>query len=704
MAEYPIWRGWGLWDRLGRSLRQSFRSLRLSKEAKRVWGRYESLRTGIAKAGLESPAAQQNLAWQIAVDTLQVLLPYEPDIPLLPYMVPTATCLHRLLAEEGYFVASLAPEDVAKLSRSELWELDDDLKHCQRVLADLAGLQAELTAMLLPIITPIYRQAPSLFAYQEQAAGIEFKAPLLEVLGDLSELVELAVLQVLAKHDHGQATFPYLSQRLQYNLAIASGLAPSSKLPEKALKLPNKAPGQSSPKLVRSYLGGTALSELFSVQVPIPLPPDTRFEHHMIVAGSGHGKTQTLQYLIDHDLKAVERGEASLVVIDSQTDLIDNISKLAVFAPGGILADKLCLIDPTDVQYPVALNLFDVGLKRMDSYSLLEQERLQNNILELYDFVLGSLLEAGMTQKQSVIFRYITRLLLHIPNATIHTLRELLEEGGAENYQSYIRELQGTARSFFDNEFNGKEFTATKKQVLRRLYGILENQTFERMFSHPKAKLDLFSELNAGKVILINTAKDLLKENGTQIFGRFFIALIAQAAQERAVLPKNQRMPTLVYIDEASEYFDQNIGVILNQARKYNIGMVTATQYLSQMDSKLQDGMMSNTAIKFAGGVSAKDGRALAAEMRTDPALIEGQEKLTFAAFVKGVTKRAVSIKVPAGVMEKRPRMNDGQRQALRQLMREKYAVHYSKAMAGQSGKPEPEEPPDDTGEPMDWD
>jgi hypothetical protein len=60
------------------------------------------------------------------------------------------------------------------------------------------------------------------------------------------------------------------------------------------------------------------------------------------------------------------------------------------------------------------------------------------------------------------------------------------------------------------------------------------------MFSHPRSKLDLFAEMNAGKVILINTAKDLLKETGTEIFGRFFIAMIAQAAQERAVLPEGR--------------------------------------------------------------------------------------------------------------------------------------------------------------------
>jgi hypothetical protein len=37
--------------------------------------------------------------------------------------------------------------------------------------------------------------------------------------------------------------------------------------------------------------------------------------------------------------------------------------------------------------------------------------------------------------------------------------------------------------------------------------------------------------MNSGKVILINTAKDLLKRDGSAILGRFFIALITQATQ-----------------------------------------------------------------------------------------------------------------------------------------------------------------------------
>jgi hypothetical protein len=432
------------------------------------------------------------------------------------------------------------------------------------------------------------------------------------------------------------------------------------------------------------------LARLFDGAIPFTIPTRTRFEHHHIVAGSGHGKTQTLQYLIANDLPAVGSGQASIIVLDSQGDLIRTISQLKCFAPGEPLHDRICIIDPSDVEYPVSLNLFDVGIERLQYYPMLERERLTNSILELYDFVLGSLLSAEMTQKQNVIFRYVTRLMLHIPDATIHTLRELMEPGSEKKFAPYIATLTGTARQFFETEFSSREFNDTKKQVLRRLWGILENQTFERMFSHPRSKLDLFSEMNSGKVILINTAKDLLKETGTEIFGRFFIALIAQAAQERATLPEAKRLPTFVYIDEAADYSDRNIGLILSQARKQKIGMVLAHQYLGQLDPKLQEAFGANTAIKFAGGVSNKDARALAPMLGCTPEFIESQPKGSFAASVRGLTTTALPLRFELGTMEKLPRMSKSERNALQQEMRRRYAVHYLEG--AQAAHPVPEQ------------
>jgi hypothetical protein len=274
--------------------------------------------------------------------------------------------------------------------------------------------------------------------------------------------------------------------------------------------------------VVEAYLQGTRLKALFDLRTPFEIPDATRFEHMHVVAGSGHGKTQTLQYFIGKDLAHVARGDRTVVVIDSQGDMIRAILAAKLLPP-----ERIVLIDPEDIDWPVALNLFSVGQERLAQYTALDRERLSNSIIELYDYVLGSLLSAGMTSKQNVVFRYVTRLMFHIPDATIHTLRELMEPGGAKKYQAHIDKLDATAKRFFETEFDSREFTSTKQQVLRRLYGVLENQTFERMFSHPQSKFDMFTEMNKGKLILINTAKSLLKEQGTEVFGRFFIALIA---------------------------------------------------------------------------------------------------------------------------------------------------------------------------------
>ena len=437
---------------------------------------------------------------------------------------------------------------------------------------------------------------------------------------------------------------------------------------------------------VDAYLSGTRLVDLFRLRTPFEIPAELRFEHMHIVAGSGHGKTQTLQYLIAKDLPEVAAGKKSAVVIDSQGDLIGNILRAKMFEP-----EQIVLINPEDIAYPVSLNLFSVGLDRLEGYTPLERERLTNSIIELYDFVLGSLLSAGMTAKQSVVFRYVTRLMFHIPDATIHTLRDLMEPGGTEKYRAHIEKLDGTPRRFFETEFDSKEFASTKTQVLRRLYGVLENQTFERMFANPQSKFDMFTELNAGKLILINTSKSLLKEQGTEIFGRFFVALIAQAAQERAVLRAQDRLPAMIYIDEAQDYFDANIGVILSQARKYRVGMVMAHQYLGQLSNGLQEAFEANTSIKLAGGVSARDARTLSSQMHATPELIQQQPKGSFATYLRGLTNRAVPIAFPFFELENLPRTTKEERAAILQHSRDAYAEPWDPK--ADHSKPEPPDP-----------
>lgn len=594
-----------------------------------------------------------------------------------PQFVPVVQFIMEVMDYEDLFVLpSFDPKETR--NTSQWWELRDQLYRQRKLFSDFDQSCDAVRILTCAVFDELWKACPSLLS-EDDTEGIKVPGDLLHLLGSAGGVVHRLADFVFSSDFKEAGVFDKLRPTLEYNLIIASGGNPAD--PKAFTQRPKyaKESGIRDPeRLVKAYLGGTPLASVFDQSVSFTIPTRTRFEHHHIVAGTGHGKTQTLQYMMADDIRAVERSGRSVVVLDSQGDLIHNISNLAVFAPGGAMHDRLVIIDPTDVEYPVSLNLFDVGQERLSGYAPLERERLTNSILELYDFVLGTLLDAQMTQKQAVIFRYVTRLLLHIPNATVHTLLQLMESKAEDRFAPHIAKLSGSARHFFDTEFSSREFEQTKRQVSRRLWGILENQTFERMFSHPKSKLDLFSEMNAGKVILINTAKDLLKESGTEIFGRFFIALIAQAAQERAVLPAKDRMPTMVYIDEAADYFDRNIGIILSQARKYKVGMVLAHQYLGQLTPSLQEAFAANTSIKFAGGVSAKDARILAQGMYCEPQLLESQPKLSFAAHVRGVTPQAVPLQFPYGLMEKLPRMSKPERYEVQQRMRERYATHYS--------------------------
>jgi hypothetical protein len=647
----------------------------------------------VRAAHLASPFAQPDIVERVH----NAIATEVGEIVTLPSYLPLGEALDKamralLVQETTIFTLPDMRWDVATLSMKEQVDLRRFLRAKEHFLGNRDRVLEILALTLGNVFGGVLNELPPI----EGADNETLKIPLLALLPNVGDIVERITGTVLDEAVINVGLFRGLQDRLYDNACRASGIDPhsDSKRPIVTARESELPPEE----LIDAYLSGTPFRDLLLTPVPFVIPEQARFEHHWIVAGTGHGKTQTLQALICRDLEAVANGAASIVVIDSQGDLIKNVAGLKVFAEGQPLDGKLVLIDPTDIEYPVQLNLFSLGTERLDSYSKLDRERLLNSIIELYDFVLAALLGAEMTSKQDIVFRFVTRALLHIDNATVHTLLELMEPGGDQKYQEQISKLSGTARSFFANEFNSSQFKDTRRQVLRRLYGILENQTFERMFSHPKNKLDIFKEMNSGKVILINAAKDLLKQNGTEVFGRFFIALIAQAAAERATLKPEQRLPTFVYIDECQDYIasDSNFTTILEQARKQKVGLIVAHQYLTQLSQGILDSLHANTSIKFAGGVSDRDAHALARNMRTKPEFLESQTKGSFAAYVRNFTPNAVSLRIPFLQLEDQERMTPEEAATVRDRMRAQYAVPFAEAQQADSRAAQATSEPED--------
>ncbi len=196
------------------------------------------------------------------------------------------------------------------------------------------------------------------------------------------------------------------------------------------------------------FLAGTPFEGILATPLSVAIPQAARTSHQWIVAGTGAGKTTALQYFIANDLERAARGECSIVILDSQRQLVEELWGLKLFAPGEPLDGKLCILDAADIEYPIALNLFDMRLDRLAALSALDRERITNSALEMYDFIIGSLLQAEMTSRQSTLFHFVTRALFAIPEATIHTFHDILKNGPAK-YQRYIDTLDPTERDFF---------------------------------------------------------------------------------------------------------------------------------------------------------------------------------------------------------------------------------------------------------------
>jgi hypothetical protein len=424
----------------------------------------------------------------------------------------------------------------------------------------------------------------------------------------------------------------------------------------------------------------------------LTFPLEARFEHTHIVAGTGHGKTQLLQMLILDDIMALKEGKGSLMVIDSQADLLKNILNLAVMAD---IKDRIILIDPYDVDHPPALNLFDFGLDRITQYSAVEREQLLNSAVSMYEYLFGALLGAELTARQGMIFRYLARLLMVVPGATIHTFREFIQN--PETTIPYYNRLDPNTRLFFETEFSQRKYDETRQQIVTRLWIVLSNNILARMFTSEKNSINFFEAMNRGSLVLVYTAKAILKQEGCELLGRFCLALIAQATQERANIPEDKRRATFVYIDEAHDYFDESLEQMLTQARKNRVGLVISHQSLSQLDMKLREILMGNTSIKLVGGVSADDTQRFAREFKCAPELFAEAKKTdsltTFICSIKNQPPASI-LSVPLLRMEKEPKISDKDYNEIVENNRKLYCtrrVEEPIKVADKSPLPEPE-------------
>ncbi len=202
--------------------------------------------------------------------------------------------------------------------------------------------------------------------------------------------------------------------------------------------------------------------------------------------------------------------------------------------------------------------------------------------------------------------------------------------------------------------------------------GMLRNPTFRRMFLNERGKFNMATELQEPKVILINSDLEFLRHDACQLFGRFFIAQLLQAAEMRG----ESALPVFCYIDECQDYIanDDNAAKLMDKARKRKVGMIFAHQRLQNIESSNVRDALANVGVRFAGG-NETDAQYLSRIFRCEPEFIASKTRGTFACFVRRQTQQAIEVRVPPDALESMERMTASEYAQIQAQMRARYAA-----------------------------
>ncbi len=378
----------------------------------------------------------------------------------------------------------------------------------------------------------------------------------------------------------------------------------------------------------------------FTLKISVPVPTALRMEHHWVCAKTRWGKSQFIEEMFLKDLKT----GASIIVMDSQTTLLPRLSRI-------VPPDRLIYIDPA--LYAPSLKLFDFG-----------SEQHIYRTMASFKFLINGIMGSNLTGKQELLFDSMVQLLAHQDNPTLILLAQML---GQANLSSHVGKLSDDDASFFTTEYS--HYKDTREEVRRRIRQLVRIPLFKQMFAEAEPKIDLHQAMQEGKVILIETNKDLLAGDLYTTFGSIFLTALYHAVQSR---PRDS-LPCLVYIDEFHEYLKANghiVEAFLDQAAKRNVGFVLLHQRLSHLSDTVYSALLANAGIKMFGRNDA-DEKTFASILKTDVDTISSLSRGQFAIR----TQNTGLFRVRFGLLEKEPPVSEERYQSIIADMKERYGA-----------------------------
>lgn len=328
-----------------------------------------------------------------------------------------------------------------------------------------------------------------------------------------------------------------------------------------------------------------------------------RATHAYVIGASGSGKTKFLEFLIRQDIAT----GAGVGVIDPHGDLTEDLKgflacRAACSGDTAEAARRLVLIDPTDPLYTVTFN----PLEPLPNCSVTEQV---GELISAFRKIWASAWGVRMED-------LLRNALIALGEAGL-SLTDLSRFLTTRTFRTHVLESVShpIAREYFTrfDSLTDKGQLTWIEPVMNKINALFSDERIRQIFAAPKSSFNVREIMDNGNILLIKLDKGKLKDSA-DLMGSLLLAKIQMAAFSRSDIPRAERVPFHLYIDEFQNFATESFAVVLSEARKYGLSLTMAHQTLAQIPAELRSIILGNTGLQVYFRINRSDAELLVKE------------------------------------------------------------------------------------------
>ena len=348
-----------------------------------------------------------------------------------------------------------------------------------------------------------------------------------------------------------------------------------------------------------------------AVETKIRFPDKDRTRHQYIIGKSGSGKSALLNWMARQDVA----GGEGLCVVDPHGDLIEDV---LAHTPKE-RAKHVVVFDHAGLERPMGLNLLEAKTDE-------EKDRASLDAMEIFIKLFGNEIFGPRIQHY---FRNgcLTLMDDEEEGATLIDVPRLFVDDEFQRYK-VSKCKNSVVRSFWENEMQ-KTGAREKEEMIpyfsAKFGPFVTNTTMRNIIGQPKSAFNIRGIMDTGKVLLVNLSKGKIGDVNAQLLGLIFVNKVNMAALSRADVPQDKRKRFYLYVDEFQNFITDAFATILSEARKYELGLIMAHQYIGQLvgkteaygqaSTKMRDAVFGNVGTIMSFKIGAEDAEYMAKEM-----------------------------------------------------------------------------------------